>query len=342
MRWGGMLLAGGMVLGQALGQAAGVGAGAASTVPHRTRLILKDGTYQTVMSYKVVGERVRFVSAERGGDTEEIPAALVDLVATRRWESQHTAGAEGQAPPVVLDPELLKEEADRASLSPEVWSGPEGSLRLPVEDSVLALDVFHGAQELVPLAQQQSDLNKQTGHNILKATINPLASSHQIVELKGERADVQMHVERPEIYLRVGDDADLPTGGTPLKVDTHGATGAAKQKQADPQGSQYVIVRVDVRKGARVVASFNTNVLGTTKQQEDVIETDTTVLPGGHWMKIVPKQGLLFGEYCLMELISPKEINLGVWDFGVHPTAPENRDVIKPERKRAVGLGRRR
>jgi hypothetical protein len=30
-----------------------------------------------------------------------------------------------------------------------------------------------------------------------------------------------------------------------------------------------------------------------------------------------------------------------VWDFGVHPVAPENRDAIKPEPKRPVTLERR-
>ena len=74
--------------------------------------------------------------------------------------------------------------------------------------------------------------------------------------------------------------------------------------------------------------------LGSTKTQEDVVETASELLPGGHWMKITPKRPLDFGEYALMEVISEKEINLGVWDFGVHPVAPENRDVIKPQPRR--------
>ena len=32
---------------------------------------------------------------------------------------------------------------------------------------------------------------------------------------------------------------------------------------------------------------------------------------------------------------------MGVWDFGVHPVAPENRDVIKPQPKRPVTLEHR-
>ena len=46
--------------------------------------------------------------------------------------------------------------------------------------------------------------------------------------------------------------------------------------------------------------------------------------------------------YTLMEVISDKEVNVGVWDFGVHPVAPENRDVMKPQPKRPVTLERRR
>jgi hypothetical protein len=314
----------------------------AATTPHRTRLILKDGSYQVVMSYRIVGNVVRYVSAERAGAIEDIPVALVDLDATKRWEIRHAPQSEdgseaNQAP--VLDPELLKEEADRAARTPEV--APD--LRLPEEDSVLGLDTFQSTPELVPMAQSEGDLNRNTAHNLLRATINPLASAHQIVQLKGERAAVQFHVDTPILYLRVGDDNAPPTGGAPLTVDTHGATG---QAPTAPSGgspnSRYVVVRTDVRTGARVIASFRISALGSVHQQEDVVETTTSILPGNHWMKITPRQPLSFGEYALMEVISEKEVNLGVWDFGIHPVAPENRDVFKPEPRRRVDLERRR
>ena len=127
----------------------------------------------------------------------------------------------GQAP--TIDPELLKEEADRASLTPEVAT----DLRLPEDDSVLGLDTFHGTSELVPLAQSGGDLNRNTAHNLIPGIINPASSSHPIVQLKGETAAVQMHVDSPVIYLRIGDTPAPPTGGAPLVVDTHGATGQA-------------------------------------------------------------------------------------------------------------------
>src|SRR5580698_9469630 len=172
--------------------------------PHRTRLILKDGSYQVVMSYRVAGNIVHYVSAERGGAEEEIPLSLVDLDATHRWEKQHakpTASDTDAAQPPAIDPELLKEEADRASLTPEVAK----DLRLPEDSSTLALDTFQGTPELVPLAQTDSDLNRNTGHNILKAAVNPLSAAHKLVQLKGEASPIQLHIKDPILYIRIGD-----------------------------------------------------------------------------------------------------------------------------------------
>jgi hypothetical protein len=332
--------------GQANGQPANsaqqAGPAQEKAAPHRTRLILKDGSYQVVMSYQVNGNIVRYYSAERDA-TEEIPTELIDWDATHKWERQHPATESSDAglaaaPAPAIDPELLKEEADRAAWTPEV--APD--LRLPEQDSVLALDTFHGAPELVPLVQSEGELNRTTGHNIMKLAINPRSAAHQIEQLKGVEAAVQLHVETPAIYVRLGDDSGVLRGGTPLTVDTHGAGGVKTDSSGGSPDSGYVMVRADVRTDTRVLASFNIGVLGGgVKQQEDVIEMASEVLPGGHWMKLTPKRPLDFGEYALMEVVSENEINLGVWDFGVHPVAPENRDAIKPEPKRPVTLERR-
>src|SRR5262249_54804076 len=154
-----------------------------TNAPHRTRLIMKDGSYQIVMSYRVVGKMVRYVSAERGGVEEEVPVELVDFEATKRWEQKHTVPPEG-APAPTIDPELLKEEAERASLTPEVAK----DLRLPDLDNVLALDNFRDQPQLVPIPQSDGELNHNTAHNTVKAIVNPLSSSHQLVQLKGDRS----------------------------------------------------------------------------------------------------------------------------------------------------------
>jgi hypothetical protein len=314
----------------------------APTTPHRTRLILKDGSYQLVMSYRVTGNVVRYISAERAGAEEEIPLSLVDLDATRKWEAQRVAetnpdAQSGQPPPI--DPELLKEEAERASLTPEVAP----VLHLPEDNSVLALDTFHGTPELVPLPQSEGDLNRSTAHSVVRGPINPASSAHMITQIKGEASYSQLHVNDPVIYLRIGDATAPPTGGTPITVDTHGANNQAPLTSAGGVAtSRYVIVHADVRVGARVIDSFKISLLGSGRTQPDVTETKTELLPDGHWMKITPRESLGFGEYALMEVLTDRDVNLGVWDFGVHPVAPENKDALKPQSKRPYSLEHRR
>ena len=190
------------------------------------------------MSYTVKGKIVSYVSAERG-EMEELPDDLVDWDATHKWERDHppadeVADERAQPPAPAIDPELLKEEADRRALTPEV--APD--LNLPEQDSVVALDYFQGTPELVPLVQTEGDLNHTTSHNILKLSLNPRAAPHQIVQLKGVEAAVQMHVDQPVIYLRVGDDSGISRGGTPLVVDTHGAGNAPAVKPDSSGGSR--------------------------------------------------------------------------------------------------------
>src|SRR6202171_6449713 len=52
-------------------------------LPRGKKLVLKDGSFQLVRDYQRTGERVRYLSAERG-DWEEIPAAMVDWDATAK------------------------------------------------------------------------------------------------------------------------------------------------------------------------------------------------------------------------------------------------------------------
>lgn len=308
--------------------------------PTRMRLILKDGSYQLVLSYRVVGNVIRYRSAERNGQEEEIPLALVDLPATERWKQEHLPGTvppAQQAP--VLSPELAREEAARAALTPEI--APD--LHLPEEDSVLVLDTFRGTPELVPLPQAGSDMNKETSHAVLKGEINPASSPHRIAAIPRDRADVQLHVPDPVFYVRLNnsDDASIVTSGSAFTVDTHGSSARATPSGGDPN-NPYVIERVDVRADERVVASFRLALLGTGRPQRDLIETRAEPLPGGHWMKLTPLQPLDFGEYALIEVLGPGTVNLGVWDFGVHSDASENVEALHPQPKRAPSLERRR
>ena len=306
----------------------------AQTAPaHRTRLILKDGTYQLVLSYKVVGNMVRFKSAERNGETEEIPLELVDLPATERWKRDHVEAQSADRP--VLSPELEREEAARRALTPEVAP----NLHLPEEDSMLVLDTFHSTPELVPLPQEGSDLNKETAHATLKSLIDPASVAHRVLSIPGASSDIQLHIALPSFYVRVSNDQE-EVDTDALTVDTHGASGRATPSGGDTR-SGYIIERTDVREDSRILNSVRIGMLDTGRSQPDVIETRQQLLPGGQWMRLTPLQPLEAGEYALIEILSDHEINLNVWDFGMHPNAKDNVEALRPEAEKPATLERR-
>lgn len=309
------------------------------TPQHRVRLILKDGSYQVVLSYRVEGKRVRYRSAERNGEIEDLPLSLVDLPATEAWAKAHDPATAGAAQgPQVLSPELAREEALRAARTPEI--APD--LRLPEDDSLLILDTIHGTPELVPLPQNGSDLNKETAHAVLRREVHANASPHDLFLLKDEKADVQVHVPDPVFYVRLqGRNAeDESLGGSSFVVDTQGQEG-----RPTPGGgatrSVYVLERLDVRQGARAVSSLRLQALDDGKPQADVIALRAEPVSGGLWEKLIPTEALTFGEYALIEVLDGRTINADVWDFGVHPTAKENDEALRPEPKRPVQLERR-
>jgi hypothetical protein len=270
------------------------------------RLIMKDGTYQSATKWDVVGERVRYYSAERY-DWEEVPKDMVDWPATDKYNQER----EGQRDETIK--EIAKaDEADERE-APLIVPG----LRLPNTGGVFLLDNFNNQPQLVELLQNGSELNKHTGRNILRAAINPLAlSSAQTIELKGEHARVQAHVAQPAIFLNVD------TGDNSQPAFTQ------KVSDKDQPPSHYGIVRVENKKDMRIVGKLNVAMYGKVSQKESWIPVTAT--PVGDWVKLTPSEPLPPGEYAVVELLDKKQINLFVWDFGVNPSAPGNASAWSP------------
>jgi hypothetical protein len=299
------------------------------------RLILKDGTYQVVRKYEIVGDRVRYISIERGGDWEELPYALVDWVATRKWEQQSAQAAdEAQSPAMQEAAEIDKEEAAerlaQKDRRPELVPG----LSLPDQDGVFVLDEFQGTPQLVELVPTTGDLQMARQHGI--RSVLPLQGQMAHVELEGPAAKVHLHVNEPTLYLSLDspDDARVATDQVTahaITVDTHGSSSVAHPKRgATSATSGFAIVRVDSRKAVRIVGTVHVSPTGNITQEENVIPMTTEILPGKHWLKLKPKEPLLIGEYALVEILSAKDMNANVWDFQVNPRAGINETAIVP------------
>jgi flagellar motor protein MotB len=295
------------------------------------RLILKDGTYQIVRKYEVVGDRVRYISIERGGEWEELPAELVDWEATRKWERDHASQPAEDASPAMKEAETIDKEetAEREELKssrPEVSKG----LELPDEDGVFVLDTFQGTPELVELLPSEMTANAKTKHGL--STLNPLAGSKATLELEGAHAKVHLHVNDPTIYLSLNVSNETePVLSHPMTMNTGGAKEIAGRKHgAHSPSSGFAIVRVDERNTVRIVGAIQMSATGTVTQDEDVIPAKAEVMPGKHWMKITPAQTLTIGEYALVEIISPSDINQSVWDFQVDPRGGDNPGSLGP------------
>jgi hypothetical protein len=78
------------------------------------------------------------------------------------------------------------------------------------------------------------------------------------------------------------------------------------------------------------VGAIHVSPTGTVTQDEDVVPAKVEVLPGKHWLKLTPEHQLLIGEYALVEILSPSDINGQVWDFRVDPQLGDNEGSLGP------------
>ena len=283
------------------------------------RLILKDGSYQLVSKYEVKGDRVRYYSSERD-EWEELPKELVDWPATEKFEKDRAAGAPSPEA-AALDKELEAERKAEELKTPQVAPG----LRLPEDGGVFLLDNFQSQAQLAELQQTGGEINRNTKGNIFRATINPIASAKQTIEVPGQHAKVQSHVALPTIYVNAAQQDDSETN----------AASKAPQKPQQPQQPQmpfdrFKIVRMQVKGDKRIVGDIKIAVYGKVSQEQTLVQTTAQEISGG-WIKVTPKEELKPGEYAVVEMMGKEGMNLYVWDFGVNPNAPANAGAWTPD-----------
>jgi hypothetical protein len=272
-----------------------------TTQQQAKRLILKDGSYQSVVKYEIQGDRVHYLSAERY-EWEDLPASLVDWDATKKNEAEFSSGKTR----VHIETAEEREEREKEEAnSPEVLPG----LRLPGSGGVFLLDQYNGKPELAEVLQNGSELNQNSNKkSVLRSAINPFGSSKHSFELKEPHAKIQSHVPSPTIYLDIDEGAlnDIPLN------------------------SRFRITRADVKKDIRVIGNLKVTFTGTTSEQGNFIPTNVEKIGTGEWVKVTPAQDLPSGEYAVVEMLGAEEMNLYVWDFGVNRQAPANPNVWRP------------
>ena len=278
------------------------------------RLILTDGTYQLATKWEVKGDRVRYLSAERN-EWEEVPKSMVDWAATDKYEKDRAAG-KSSPEAIALDKELEAERLADEARSPHVAPG----LRLPDDGGVILLDTFETQPQLIELQQSSGELNRNMKGNILRATINPVAGSKQIIELPGPHAKIQAHVTVPAIYVNL-EQQDQLDKATQI---------AEKKKEEALPWDRFRIVRLQNNKDKRVVGDIKIAVYGKVSQEQKLVTSTATRLTGG-WVKVTPSADLEPGEYAVIELLGKDGMNLYVWDFGVNPAAPANASAWRPD-----------
>jgi hypothetical protein len=275
------------------------------------RLILKDGSYQSVSQYEIKGDRVRYLSSERG-EWEELPKSLIDWKATEQFEKDRVAGA-STPEAAELDRELEADRKAEEAKHPQVAPG----LNLPDEAGIFLLDTFDNEPQLVPIEQNTGQVKKNTKDNILRAAINPVASAKQTIELEGSHASVQSHATIPSLYIN-------------LNSDTSSADATAGSQTPGLPFDRFKIVRMqNTKNGKRIVGDIKIAIYGKVSQEQKLVATTSQLMTGG-WVKVTPTQSLANGEYAVVEMLGQDGMNLYVWDFGVNPNAPANGAAWKP------------
>ncbi len=201
---------------------------------------------------------------------KNIPSSLIDWDATKKYEAELNSGKLHNVQ--VETPEEKEEREKEEANSPQIAPG----LHLPGTGGVFLFDQYQGKPELAEIVQNGSELNKNTGKSVLRATINPIASSKQPFELKGEHAKIQSHVPRPVIYLDIDEG---PESATAI-------------------ADRYRLVRATVKKDTRVVANLKVTFTGKVSEQNNAVAATVEKLGMGEWVKVTPAQEPRRGRIC--------------------------------------------
>jgi len=290
------------------------------------RLILKDGSYQSITKYEVKGDRVRYYSAERE-EWEELPSSMVDWPATEKYEKDR-ASAPAIPEAALIDKETDADREAEESHLPQVAPG----LHLPELSGMFLLDNFKSQPQLVEVQQGEGAIDRNAKGNIFRGVVG----AKETIEIDGEHAAVYAHVAVPSIYIKMEDDSSSqpPPGETASAKPSQPSLDAPRDEPQRPQQPQqpeqpivpfdrFRIVQLKVKNGKRIVGDVKRAPTGKISQDQNSVKT-TLDRVGAGWLKLTPTTDLAPGEYAIVEMKGNAGMNLYIWPFGVNPNAPAN------------------
>lgn len=243
------------------------------------KLILKDGTFQLVSKYQVIGKRVRYYSVERS-EWEEIPASLVDWPATRKANEHPSTRAE-QAIALAHRVDL---EAHPGNLDVDAGTGLPPGVLLPSGDGMFA---FNG-KTVRPLKTHLAKTSLNKARFLAKVLVPvPVFSTKYTVSLKGKHAPARIANSEPLFFYRTNDRT----------------------------APRIRLIRAQV-KGHRRDIEFLSKFYGEKKTQANEIPLDIEAVNPDTY-RLMPKQDLVPGEYVLAMVDPGQGIDMYVWDFGI-------------------------
>jgi hypothetical protein len=268
----------------------------AGTAGRGKKLVLKDGTFQIAREYQRKGERVRYLSAERG-DWEEIPAAMVDWEATQKAEAE--SANEENALLKTVHHEQVEEKAEMP-MDVDASLPVAPGIFLPPGEGMFVVE----GKSVTPLNQVSADIRTDRKQRLKQVlTPVPIIPSKRNIEIPGAKATRRINSERPEFYLR--EPAPDPDAVSTIR----------KSSRPGETGPEIELVRLTVKGGKRQIESIR-SMFG-----QDISEDRNSVLMQ-RWdvakdvYRFTLSQELSAGEYAFAEIL-PDGVNLYVWDFGV-------------------------
>jgi hypothetical protein len=150
------------------------------------RLYLKDGTYQLTTEYKVVKDRVTYLSSERG-EWEEIPLELADLARTKKEAAQHEEDLKADA-----KAQAAEDAAERLAVRQVEEIPPEPGVYY-IHDNKL---------EAIKVAESKVVTDKR--RQVLKVLSPvPMVSGKATLEIDGDTSPKEIDDKRPEFFFRL-------------------------------------------------------------------------------------------------------------------------------------------